>query len=565
MHREPLPEEKAEPNLQSARVFVVFSVRDTKRPNSKPSDGDSSATSFLERTLDHERFNDFANGMLVNESRRLTGSLWERVPDGGLRASEDLSPPVLRALGGTPHGEALSEGVPGIRLTAKGIHMLNGGYAPPSGNPQEWSASDRDTYRPKLSGLSLKLSSAAVRRLGSPGRTGAFEELFLAIEQLFVIFPSQYCILIAELTISTGAPGILSPLIVEEVLHALSKRGKTAECSLAVLNSGPRFDLHDLLKATVPRPRFEIDDRYRIFHYAALVLDTFPDDASLIEALAYRCARHYTLDYAIEKQEVGRSIYRPFESVIHAFGLEGAASVANGSDAFLSEQFITRVRQVYLWLVVLAYHEQSHLLGLINRQNFVAGDTDHRAKRFRALIDDFLAFRLQHRMPLVSHIEMHNQAYYALRGNLRLDELIQKVTQDIVEAERWLTQQIEHRRGEEDRRRNMEREHRKAWRHKFAPLEIFVSAFLMFGLTYLSFDALTHRFAMLRWNSDLPHPWNFLAPILVALAAAALRGWQVRSEIYEDPIFDLEQEATSTGEASEIESILGVAGGKSAH
>lgn len=562
MHREPQSGSNAQPSLLAARVFVVFSVRDTKRPSLKSKEKDSSAASFLERMLDHESFNDIANGTLVNKGRRLSGPLWERVSDGGLRVSEDLSPPVLRALGGTFQRDSSNEGVPGIRLTAKGINMLNGGYALPPGNPQEWDAGDRERYRPKLPGLSLKLSGAAIRRFGGQGGAGQVDELFLCIEQLFAVFPSHYCVFIAELTISTGLTGVLLPPVVEEALHALSKRGKTAECSLAVSRDGPQFDLHDLLRATIPQDRFETDDRFRIFHYAAMVLDSFPDDSSSIEALAYRCARHYTLDYAVEGQEVKRGVYRPFESVIHAFGLEGAASIANGSDAFLSEQFITRVRQVYLWLVVLAYHEQSHLLGLINRENFVSGDTGHRAKRFRTLIDDFLAFRLQHRMPLVSHIEMHNQAYHALRNNLRLDELIQKVTQDIAEAERWLTQQIEHRRAEEDRRRLKEREHRREWRHKFAPLEIFVSAFLMFGLTYLSFDALAHRFAMLRWNADLPPPWNFIGPILVALAAAVLRGWQVRSEIYEDPIFDLEQEATTAGEAAEIERIIGVASGR---
>jgi len=558
MNPETQPEREAESTLKSARVYVVLSVRDTERPNVYSKDSDSSAASFLAQALDNGRLNHIAGGTLIHSGRQLTGALWERPNDGALPASEDLSPAVFRALAGTPHGKAFGEGVPGVKLTARGLHLLNGGYAVPSGNPQDWSAGDRDTYRPKSSGIRLKLSDAAARRLGSSARAGAFQELFLAIEQLFVVFPSQYCILVAELTISTGTPGALSPLVVEETLHALNKRGKKAECSLATFTEGPKFDLHDLLEATVPKVRFEVDDRFRIFHYAALVLDTFPDDTSPIEALAFRCARHYTLDYAIEPQEVHKSIYRPFKSVIHAFALEGAASIANASDTFLSEQFMARIRQVYLWLVVLAYHEQSHLLGLIHRENFVTGNTDHRAKRFGALIDDFLAFRLQHRMPLVSHIEMHNQTYHALRNNLRLDELIQKVTQDVVEAERWLTQQIENRRAEEDLRRKKERERRKKLRHRYAPLEIFVSAFLMFGLTYLSFDALAHKIPMLQ-------PWSLEIAICVAILAAGLRGWQVGGEIYEDPIVDLAQEATTTGEASEVERIIGVGGGRGSH
>ena len=565
MSRDPHSAGIQDTRLHSASLFVVLSIRDKKRPHSHGKSSDSSANSFLTLMLDSRQVANAVESRLVHESRNLNGPLWEQASEEGLRASEDLSPAVLRALGGTPHGEAMSEGVPGIKLTAKGIRLINGGYAAPGGNPAEWSPEDKLRYRSGLSGLSIKLTNAAQRRLTVAGVSDSPQELFVTVEQVFAIFPSQYCTVVAELKISAWGPETFSPLVIEEALHILSKRGKIGECGFASITESPGIDLHDLLESTVPERRFEIDDRFRIFYYAVLVLEAFPDDTAPIEELAFRCARHYTTDYDNAKGEVSKSLYRPFESVIHAFALEGAASVANGSDHFLREQFLTRVRQVYLWLVALAYHEQSYLLGLVFRENFVSGNTEHRSQRFRALIDDFLEFRLRHRMPLVSHIEMHNQAYHALRQNLRLDELIHKVTQDVVEAERWLTQQIEHRHAEQDRLRKRERERRKAWRHKFARWEALVSAFLMFGLTYLSFDALTHKLAMLKWGADLLPPWNFVVPFVVACVAAGLRGWQVIAEIREDPIFDAEQEMTTTGEAADLEKMVGVASTRDPH
>jgi hypothetical protein len=552
-YRELQSDEYTEPLLHSARLFAVHSVRNKDRINSHVKSGNLITTSFLKESLDSARLSSIAGCPVVHESRKLDGSLWEEVQDGSLRASLDLSPAVLRALGQVSHSKALSDRIPGIKLTAKGIRLLNGRYATPGGNPQQWEPGDKLRYRPDLDGLSIKLTKAAQDRLkGSAMTAGSQQELFLDIKQVSAIFPSRYCMLIAELEVSSNVPGALSPLVIEEALHVLSKRSRTGECSLASLNNGPGIDLHDLLEATVPEQRFIVDDRLRVFHYAALVLDRFPDDPAPIEALAFRCARHYTSDYDIVRDEVGKSLYRPFETVVHAFALEGAASIANGSDLFLHDQFLSHVKQVYLWLVVLAYHEQSYLLELVHRENFLIGTPQRRAEEFRKLIDDFLEFRLRHRMPLVSHIEMHNQAYHALRHHLRLDELIQKVTHDVVEAERWLTLQLEHS-------RQHERERRRMLRRRWGWLEIAVSSFLMFGLTYLSFDALIHRLALAKWNTDLPYPLNFAFPICIALFGAGLRGWQIHHEIYEDPIIELEQESTSTGEAAGIEQTIGAA------
>jgi hypothetical protein len=317
--------------------------------------------------------------------------------------------------------------------------------------------------------------------------------------------------------------------------------------------------LHDLIRVAVPVGQFQVEERTRSFAYATIVLDEFPDDAESVEYLAFRCAHRYTTDYRIHKDEVIEDIYRPFLSVVHAFALEGAASILDGSDAFLSEQFMARVRQAYLWLVVMACHEQAYLLWLVGRDNLNINGSGRNPEKLKELIDDFLEFRLLHSVPLVSNIEMHNRSYELARRKLHLNELVQKVTHDVVEVERWLTQQREHTRVEEHRRLEAEKERRKALRQRFAPGEIFISAFLMFGLTFLAFDALFRKVSQFIWSTpDLPQPWNVFWPVAIGCAAAVLRAWQVRSEIYEEPVSEEMLEDVAIEETANTEAGIGV-------
>jgi hypothetical protein len=324
--------------------------------------------------------------------------------------------------------------------------------------------------------------------------------------------------------------------------------------------------LHDIIRAAVPGDQFQVEERTRSFTYSTILLESFPDDAESVKHLAFRCAHRYTTDYRIHQTEVVEDIYEPFVSVVHAFALEGAASILDGSDAFLSEQFVERVRQAYLWLIVMACHEQAYLLWLVGRGNLNVNSSGRKPEKLKELINDFLEFRLLHSVPLVSSIEMHNQSYELARRKLHLNELVQKVTRDVVEVERWLTQQSEHARVEQHRRLEAERERRKARRQRYAFGEIFVSAFLMFGLTFLAFDALLRKVSQIIWSTpDLPQPWNVFWPVAIGLAAAVLRGWQVSSEIYEEPVSEAMLEEVSLEQTSNTEAGVGVVSASGLH
>jgi hypothetical protein len=540
------------PKLKSAHLFMVFSAQDKEASRLSMNASESRMRAFSCVDL-RSLFTGNVDGCpIVHPARDLSGPLWKEVA-GGLPVSDDMSQTVVAALSGHD-SEADSLFVPGMEITPGGLNLINGRYAPPSGDPRQWDSADTAKYRPRLSGLSLRLSDASKRRLETEE-----DELFVSIDRVFAVFPSQFCMIVAELAVSSAGTEPLSPYAIEEAVHILSNRNRVRESSLASIGEGAEIGLHDLMKLVVPSSRFQLQERIRIYNYSLIVLEEFPVDPDVVEYLAFRCAHHHTTDYRISKDEVAKDIYRPFVTVAHAFALEGAASIVDGSDAYLAEQFLMRVRQVYLWLIVMACHEQSYLLWLVGRDNLNINSSTQKPQKLKELIDDFLEFRLLHSIPLVSNLEMHNQTYEWARRKLHLYELVQKVTHDVVEVERWLTQQSENTRVQEHRRLEAERERRKARRQKYAPGEIFISAFLMFGLTFLAFDALLRKVSQFIWSTpDLPQPCNFLCPVLIGLAAAGLRGWQVSSEIYEEPVSEAMLEEASLEQTTNTEAGVGV-------
>jgi hypothetical protein len=524
---------------------MIFSIRDKGLRYASGGTKESRLEAFSKILLGSLPRQTATGCPIIHSHRRLAGYTWREAADS-LRVSDDLSSAVAKALGGQDRDQA-TPFVPGLELSPGGLNLLNGDYAIPEGDPRQWDAHDAEQYRPECSGLSLRLSKAAKRRLGTTD-----DELIVSIDRMFAIFPSQICMIVTELNISSPGRRQLIPAAVEESIHMLCNKNRARDCGIASVKTDTEIGIQDLVRLVVPTERFEVFGQIRMFNYALVVLEDFASDFTGAEAHGFRCARHFTADYQIDRAEVVKDIYRPFESVVHAFALEGAATIINGSDTFLSEQFLTRVRQVYLWLIVLACHEQTYLLWLIQRDNLQVGTFTNKSHRLRQLIDDFLEFRLLHSIPMVSHIEMHNQTYNRLRRRLLIKELVQKVTKDVIEVERWLTQQIEYSRAEE-------RGRRKARRQRYALLEVSVSAFLMFGLTFLAFDALLRKLSMLvSGAAEFRPPWNFVWPFVIGLAAASLRGWQLLHEIYEEPITDEMLYAASRGEGENVEAGIGV-------
>jgi len=552
------------PKMKSARLFVVFAAQDKKDSSVDREARESRMEAFSSVLLDSISSSAVSGSPIVHPQRHLSSQVWAREV-GGLPVSDDLSIGVVDALSGHAR-DAATLAAPGLHLSPAGLNFVNGRYAIPEGDPFRWDTEDEAKYISGRSGLSLRLSNAAKRRLGTMDG-----ELLVSIDQMFVIFPSQFCMIVAELSVSSPHNAELTPLAIEEANHILCNKNRARDCGLASFKNPVKTGLQDLVQLVLPAGRFTLFEKVRIFNYALIVLESFPQSIASIEALAFRCSRHFTTDYQVNSDEIAMQIYSPFKSVVHSFALESAATVVDGSDIFLCEQFMTRVRQVYLWLIILACHEQSHLVWLTHRDDLLAGTDKERSYRLRKLIRDFLHFRVLHSIPLVSHIEMHNQIYDRLRCRLLIHELIQKMALDIIEMERFIAEQIEktrvedhERRDEAQRGRDAEKARRKARRQKYGRWEVGISGFLMFGLTFLAFDTLTRKLAMLIYGvPELAQPWNVVLPVAIGLIAGVVRGWQVHAEIYdepasEDPLFDAVMDEDTIGESSNVEAGVGV-------
>ncbi|SDF73586.1 hypothetical protein [Terriglobus roseus] len=541
------------PAVGDARIFLIFSVRDQDEGN--PNVKVKGIQAFLA-----ERFHTNCVGKvraqhpLVHEGRSLSFHIWKEVP-GGMSVSPELEPSVVAALGS--HGPAgKTASVTALQASSEGLNLLNGMYSRPTGDPRAWPTADAAKYRPTKKGLSLRLSKAAQRRLSTTAT-----ELLVEFREIFVVFPSDLRIIVAELEVVSSGGTPVDPIAVEEALHILTHRSRKDDCRLAAFADGDPIGVTEMLGHALSMKRFELMDSVRTFSYSAMVVNHSPS-CTYLEELAFRFSRRYTTDYRLSRTEVESALYCPFESVVHAFSLEGAASVADGSDDFLASQFLSRVRQSYLWMAILAFHEQSYLLSLVEQGSANATNDATRASTLRGMISHLLDFRMKFRLPLVSQISMHNQTYERLRLALGLDDLIRKITFDVVEAERWLTQESRVKRDAVRQRMEQERERTKVRRRRLRPLEVSVSAFLMFGITFLSFDTLTNKLSKMLTGKEPGHQWELTIVLCISAVAACLRGWQVYQEIEEDPfVEDLNDAAAESGEPTEEALAMVVASG----
>ena len=298
--------------------------------------------------------------------------------------------------------------------------------------------------------------------------------LLLSITDLTLLtFPSRVGLAVLELRLATDRPSLAA---LQEAVHVLSHSGRARSVGWAAEPEHKgRFTLPDLVTTVLQPAGCAPEVWNRVFTYVFARFDAFPDETGWAEQAAWRLSRHYTSAYRAGPDfAAGSALVRPFDDVVHAACVEGAATVASGESAFMAQAFRDRVRACYLPLAILAYHEQVQLIGLAQR---AIGPVQDRAEiaddQLRELIDQFLAFRLRYRMPVVSDVTMHNLFYDALRAGLRLDQLTRKVTEDMTEAERSLrqanareTQREEAQRERARLRRERQREREEADRER---------------------------------------------------------------------------------------------------
>jgi hypothetical protein len=507
--------------LKRYRLFTFFDVKE--KPSARQLVEGGGLYTLRRRFIGHDlsttHLAAFGGHPITHPGRNDDAKLWREVGGAegeqsgkaGFVVADDLHPAVIAALGGGG-GTAAGRHLPALELTPAGLNLLNGQYARPPGNPKEWAAADAELFDPKRKGLSLALTPAAQRRLKT-----AETEILATIVSAVAIFPSHFGLVIVELEVSLPGREPVDALWIEEALHVLSNRGRRSASTLAAFKQPVPGALADVMAVAFPLEHCETDPWNRLYTYTVLVLDQFPKtgaDAE-VDAIAFRCARHYTADYGLRRDMVAAAVQRPFESVAHVFSLEGAASVVDGSDPFLGDQFASRAGNLYIWLVALAYHEHVYLIDLVQKQVPVEGGDQPESASMAVLIEDFLKFRLRHRMPLVSDVEMHNQVYGGLRRSLRLDALSDKLSGDAAAVERAISQRDA---ISANRRRELQRERLK----RGARRDAWLSAGIIFGLTFLAFSSLIEKIEKLL-TPQLADHWKDLS-VLIGASSFALLG-----------------------------------------
>jgi len=402
---------------------------------------------------------------------------------GALDLSTDLHPSVRAALDDRGAKEP-PKTLPCRSLTDGGKRLLNGELARPPGDPRKHSGyvSGR--------GLAMPLPSGSRERIrGAGGPDQPF--LRLEVEALHLLsFGSETGLAMLSLRVVLPRDVPVRLAQIEEVLHVLSNttRHRTLGWACEEKPEG-RFTLLELVEGILSSAGCGSTPWNRLFTvtYAQLTAPPITDGAEDGLAMAaLRLSRHYTGAYRPgPDHRAGSVIARPFDDIVHATSMEGAATLTVPATAFLRDAFAHRMRSCYLPLAVLAFHEHVRLLDMAQRaagalagaarvavlgasgrsSTGTPGDIA-RLEALRWLVDGFLSFRLRYRLTVVSDITMHNQFYAALRAALQLEALTQKLSGDTADAARALQDsrtRVAAARGRVLHDAHLQRERGRAW------------------------------------------------------------------------------------------------------
>ncbi|MDG4559040.1 MAG: hypothetical protein P9F19_16875 [Candidatus Contendobacter sp.] len=380
--------------------------------------------------------------------------VWE---ERSLTLSNDLHPFIRTMLDcADPPSDAAPAADPPIRcrgLSSNGKNLINGHYRRPSPTgPDAKGAAARPGRA--ANGLEVVLGATAKARLQAASEgVDPPDALPILIEDI-QLFRFRTGITLAVVDVSfppTQTPWDRAPEKLLETLPLLSRHTGAGllrwRDSPTDAKSGERFLPGDLVRGVLGGAVLPGERPPRVYSHVAAVFETSMPPVQARE-LAFRLSRHYTGAYRVGAALEGTVLTEPFEDIVHAASLEGAASVINGyatareGERELLKNWLTdRYRQVYLPLQIVAIHERVALLDMAQNAAIDVGamDVTAEATTLRALCNRFLTFRLRYRAVQVSHITMHNQVHQATRAALDLDRMIEKVAHDVMEAERWLS------------------------------------------------------------------------------------------------------------------------------
>lgn len=387
-----------------------------------------------------------ADARATISGERLRQPIWEAAP---LDVGGDLHPHICRLLG--VEGADGEAGARTFRLSERARRLLNGerlSYA------RETPADER---RPKRLGLDLR--AIAMRRIER--RLGGDPDCLLHLDLTdlrFVVFRTGQGVLMAEVVLKRSDAKPLHPCWIVEGVYALARIHTLrwwADDNTA-LNDPAKFTLGDIMHSLTGCTELRQQAR-RVFTATYVQFDE-PLEPNAARRLAVQLSRRYTDDYRLMGELPGIEFVQDFESVLHAFTLEGCATLVDASAAaggessdFLKTYETITYQKHYLPVVLLAFHEFTLLLYLSNDASFwpeLARAERDPLKRLERLRDQFLKFRLCYRFSHVSYISMHNATNRALRKALDLDKMAEELARDTAEIDAYL-QEAAARRTEE--------------------------------------------------------------------------------------------------------------------
>ena len=324
--------------------------------------------------------------------------------------------------------------------------------------------------------LVLKLSKAATARLV---RAGAMARTYrLAIEDVKVfVFRTRKGITQARVTVHPEIGGPFSPLELLEVQVALGRFNEIYWLAHgeSVATDRSKTTLGTLIRAMVLGTHVSTREEGRVSTWTFMRFDDAvgADDRA---RMGHYFARHYTSDYILSDHPQGMKEVRDFETVTHAFALEGACTVVapDGDDAQSITPFLVSFKENtfhrhYVPLKLLLLHEHGFLVDRTSRSVLTA-DAEKSADATLAKLGDLrrgsLVYRLMYHFLQVSYITMHNNVSLALREVLGLDNMLKQLSTDIAEVE-GLFQSLVERRQELEERQRSENDRRRERRLHF--------------------------------------------------------------------------------------------------
>lgn len=358
--------------------------------------------------------------------------VWQRVARG---PSLDFHP-YIRAIFGYRDGEPATlpeaaqsahgqfSGLPTLQLGSAACQLLQGAVGR------------------RGAGLNLGLPPAACARLGRPPDSA----LRLHIDDVLLqLFSSGYGLLVFRVAVAwdrDDAPLTADGLL--EATHLLSRNpsmrgaGKLQwagfpECA------GPGWtEIADrLLPLAGLRPLYREQTRFFSYSYAQSA-EPLPDE--VLRDYASRLACHFTEHYALGVPREVTTLYAPFAGLSHAMACEGGCTVLAGDRGvpFLRDYGTGALRQAYLPLALLSYHEYLYLLGMAQSVQLPAAmrhDDDRGASMLEDWREQLVLFHVDFRFSVASSVSLHNRTLCAWREALQLDRLLDEVTRDVEKSE----------------------------------------------------------------------------------------------------------------------------------